>query len=221
MCSWLGGSPRIWVAARIFFSMSSAKCAQQDPQGHVCAVGTEYNLNHAKWAWQKVVCRSPTSWPVCTTPLTSRLSTWWLNWVQKHPTMPPSMLAPARQVRRPLHLCPKISTSVSHLICFYLLNPEALFSCVLCLFYLALLHGARQDMQSGFDGDFVSLPQQLLESMSSFPLHLLFLLVFSHFLPSQFSFCLSVFWDTLFFHPFLSLYTTFHFPCLSSYSSAL
>lgn len=132
-CSWPGVSRRTWVAARMFFSMSSVKYAQQGPQGHACAVRTTYSLNHVKQAWQKVACKFPTSWPVCSTPLRSRLSTWWLNWVQKHPAMPPSMLAPASQVRRTLHLSPKISsTSVSDLI--FGIPELCLLTYVLCPF---------------------------------------------------------------------------------------
>lgn len=93
-----------------------------------------------------------------------------------------------------------------------------------------LLHCARQ----GFDRDVVSvsLPQQVLESISSFPLHLLYFLLFSisssytsvslssifHLFTFLF---LSMFWHTLFFHPFLLPYTTFRSPHFSSYSSAL
>lgn len=117
--------------------MSSAKNAQQGQQGHVCAVGTMYNLSHAKWAWQKVVFKSPTYWPVCSTLLRSRLSIWWLSWVQKHPSMLPSTLAPASQVRSLLHRSHKISMSVSHLICFN--GPEAFFF-FFALFYLSLFY---------------------------------------------------------------------------------
>lgn len=132
-CSWPGASPRTWVAARMSSSMSSARNAQQGQQGHVCAVGTMYSLNHAKWAWQKVVFKSPTYWPVCSTLLRSRLSIWWLSWVQKHPSMLPSTLAPASQVRSLLHLSHKVCMSVSHLICF---NGAEAFC--FALFYLAL-----------------------------------------------------------------------------------
>lgn len=97
-----------------------------------------------------------------------------------------------------------------------------------------LLHCARQGTLSGFDRDVVSvsLPQQVLESISSFPLHLLYFLLFSisssytsvslssifHLFTFLF---LSMFWHTLFFHPFLLPYTTFRSPHFSSYSSAL
>lgn len=134
MFSWPGAFPRTWVAARMFSSMSFAKYAQQVLQDPACAVETVYNLNHARWAWQKVVCRSPTCWPVCSTPLRSRLSTWWLSWVQKHPIMPQSMLAPASQVRNLFYLRTKISMSVSHSIRFYVLHPESF--CIVPAFYL-------------------------------------------------------------------------------------
>lgn len=145
-------------------------------------------------------------------------------------------------------MSPKVSSSFSHLICFYLLNPRALSSylCVVPFFILpcqfhdftsALLIPAFSEwaflssllteklslaadvvvygeellgrtlpqrrrqwemwfcgsdqaccftvqdrgLLSGFDGDVVSisLPQQVLESISSFPLHLLYFLLFS------------------------------------------